>query len=46
VRALYHSADVLVLDEAMNGIDAMTEKSIIEAIHNFSEEKIIVIIAH
>lgn len=45
-RALYHEASVLVFDEATSALDGITEKIIMEAIHNFSGEKTIVMIAH
>lgn len=45
-RALYHEADVLVFDEATSALDGITEKIIMEAIHEFSGEKTIIMIAH
>lgn len=45
-RALYHEADVLVFDEATSALDGITEKTIMEAIHNFSGKKTIIMIAH
>jgi HlyD family secretion protein len=45
-RALYHEADVLVFDEATSAMDGITEKMIMEAIHDFSGEKTIIMIAH
>lgn len=45
-RALYHEADVLVFDEATSALDGITEKIIMEAIHDFSGEKTIIMIAH
>ncbi len=45
-RALYHDADVLVLDEATSALDGITEKLIMDAIHDFSGRKTIIIIAH
>ena len=45
-RALYHRADVLVFDEATSSLDGITEKMIMEAIHNFSGQKTIILIAH
>lgn len=45
-RALYHEANVLVFDEATSALDGITEKIIMEAIHDFSGKKTIIMIAH
>ncbi|ERP97592.1 hypothetical protein Q666_04370 [Marinobacter sp. ES-1] len=45
-RALYHDADVLILDEATSALDGITEKLIMDAIHDFSGKKTIIMIAH
>jgi HlyD family secretion protein len=45
-RALYHEASVLVFDEATSALDGITEKVIMNAIHNFSGQKTIIMIAH
>lgn len=45
-RALYHEADVLVFDEATSALDGITEKLIMDAIHDFSGQKTIIMIAH
>ena len=45
-RALYHDADVLILDEATSALDGITEKLIMDAIHDLSGKKTIIIIAH
>ncbi|MED5601796.1 MAG: ABC transporter ATP-binding protein [Pseudomonadota bacterium] len=45
-RALYDDADVLILDEATSALDGITEKLIMDAIHDFSGRKTIVMIAH
>jgi len=45
-RALYHDPDVLVLDEATSALDTLTEKAVMDAIHNLGHRKTIIIIAH
>ncbi len=45
-RALYHEAEVLVFDEATSSLDGVTEKMIMQAIHDFSGQKTIILIAH
>lgn len=45
-RALYNEASVLVFDEATSALDGITEKVIMDAIHEFSGKKTIVMIAH
>lgn len=45
-RALYHEADVLVFDEATSALDGITEKIVMDAIHEFSGKKTIIMIAH
>lgn len=45
-RALYDDADVLVLDEATSALDGITEKLVMDAIHDFSGKKTIIMIAH
>lgn len=45
-RALYHDADVLILDEATSALDGITEKLIMDAIHDFSGKRTIIMIAH
>jgi len=45
-RALYYDADVLVLDEATSALDGITEKLIMDAIHDFAGKKTIIMIAH
>ena len=45
-RALYHEAKVLIFDEATSSLDGITEKTIIKAIHQFSGQKTIIMIAH
>jgi ATP-binding cassette, subfamily B, bacterial PglK len=45
-RALYNDAQILILDEATSALDGISEKLIMDTIHEFSGEKTIVIIAH
>ena len=45
-RALYHDPDVLVLDEATSALDNVTEKSVMDAVHNLGHRKTIILIAH
>ena len=45
-RALYHEAKVLIFDEATSSLDGITEKTIMKAIHQFSGQKTIIMIAH
>ena len=45
-RALYHDPDVLILDEATSALDNLTEKAIMDAVHNLTREKTIILIAH
>ena len=45
-RALYHDPDVLVLDEATSALDNVTEKVVMDAVHNLGRQKTIIMIAH
>ena len=45
-RALYHDPDVLVLDEATSALDNLTEKAVMDAVHNLGRQKTIIMIAH
>lgn len=45
-RALYDDAHVMVFDEATSALDGITEKLIMDAIHDFSGSKTIIMIAH
>ena len=45
-RALYRDPDVLVLDEATSALDNLTEKAVMDAVHNLGHRKTILIIAH
>jgi len=45
-RALYHDAEILILDEATSALDGITEKLVMDAIHDFAGKKTIIMIAH
>jgi ATP-binding cassette, subfamily B, bacterial PglK len=45
-RALYHDPDVLIMDEATSALDNVTERAVMEAVHNLSRRKTIILIAH
>lgn len=45
-RALYRDAGILIFDEATSALDGITEKAVMDAIHDFSGKKTIIMIAH
>ncbi len=45
-RALYHNPQLLILDEATSALDNLTERAVMDAIHNLEGEITIIIIAH
>ena len=45
-RALYHNPSVLILDEATNALDGLTEQAVMDAVYNLSKKITIVLIAH
>jgi ATP-binding cassette, subfamily B, bacterial PglK len=45
-RALYRDPDVLIMDEATNALDGLTEKYIMDDVHAFSGRKTVVLVAH
>ena len=45
-RALYHDPEVLVLDEATSALDNLTEKAVMDTVHNLGRRKSIIMIAH
>jgi ABC-type multidrug transport system fused ATPase/permease subunit len=45
-RAIYRNPDILVLDEATNALDSVTESVVMDAIQKLSHKLTIVIIAH
>lgn len=45
-RALYHEPQILVLDEATNSLDNITEKSVMDEIYNLKQRVTTILIAH
>ncbi len=45
-RALYHDPDVLIMDEATSALDNLTERAVMDAVHNLGRAKTIILIAH
>ena len=45
-RALYHAPEVLVLDEATSALDNLTERAVMDAVHNLGHQMTIILIAH
>jgi ATP-binding cassette, subfamily B, bacterial PglK len=45
-RALYHSPQVLVLDEATSSLDTYTERGVMDAVRALHGEKTVIIVAH
>ena len=45
-RALYHDPKVLILDEATNALDNLTEQAVMDAVNNLSKNITIILIAH
>lgn len=45
-RALYHNPKVLILDEATNSLDNVTEQAVMDAVNNLNKNMTIIIIAH
>ena len=45
-RGLYHNPDVLILDEATSALDNLTERAVMDAVHNLGHAKTIIMIAH
>ncbi len=45
-RALYRDPELLILDEATSALDNVTERAVMEAVHNLSGSKTIILIAH
>jgi len=45
-RAIYHSRDIMVLDEATTGLDADLEKEILGSVYSICKDKTLFIISH
>jgi len=45
-RALYRNPDVVIMDEATSALDNVTERAVIDAVHNLAHKKTIILIAH
>ena len=45
-RALYHNPNILILDEATSALDNLTEKAVMDTVHNLMKDITIIIIAH
>ena len=45
-RALYHNPKVLILDEATSSLDNVTEKTVMDAVHNIGNDITVILIAH
>ncbi len=45
-RALYNDPEILIMDEATNSLDSVTEKEFTESLQQLMQQKTIIIIAH
>jgi ABC-type multidrug transport system fused ATPase/permease subunit len=45
-RALYTNPSLLIMDEATSALDNITERVVMEAVHNIRSDKTIILIAH
>ncbi len=45
-RALYKNPQVLILDEATSALDNLTERAVMDAVHNLGNEITVILIAH
>ncbi len=45
-RAFYHNPQILILDEATNALDTLTERSVMEALEKLNKNITIIMIAH
>ena len=45
-RALYRDPQLLILDEATSALDNVTERAVMDAVHNLGGQKTLVLVAH
>lgn len=45
-RALYREPSLLIMDEATSALDNVTERAVMDAVHNIRSDKTIILIAH
>ena len=45
-RALYHKPKLVIFDEATSALDNLTEKNVMDAVHNIDDSMTIILIAH
>jgi len=45
-RALYRNPEIIIFDEATSALDSKTEKTLLEEVGKFAEEKTLIMIAH
>ena len=45
-RALYHQPKVIIFDEATSALDNLTERAVMDAVHNLDDSMTIILIAH
>lgn len=45
-RALYRNPSTIIFDEATSALDNLTERAVMEAVHNMAGQKTIIMIAH
>jgi ABC-type multidrug transport system fused ATPase/permease subunit len=45
-RALYRDPTLLIMDEATNALDSITERAVMDAVANLAHQKTIILIAH